>query len=136
MHFAVVVLCVPSVSPAPSAVCFCGCSVTHPTIRPVGLSQSEALNPEPHMRSHPIAVALVILSAATLSAQNYKHRSYNEPVDGDETCKAVWAEYGRTMSGDPVAVYCEIRDVGTRPAPSMISVDGGPRAGVMVRGEG
>lgn len=87
------------------------------------------------MRTH-IVLALVLLGATSLSAQHYRHyRGYRDPVPGDSTCRAIWDQYGRTMSGDPEAVYCEVRDLGARPAPSQINIDGQERTGVVVQGE-
>jgi hypothetical protein len=57
-------------------------------------------------------------------------------VEGSETCRDIWEEFGRTMRGRPVAVYCEVRDVGTRPATGRIDIDGEERQGVLVRGSG
>jgi hypothetical protein len=60
---------------------------------------------------------------------------WSEDVEGAETCRAIWREFGRSMSGDPIAVYCEIRDAGTLPKAETIAVDGGDKNGVLVRGE-
>jgi hypothetical protein len=75
-----------------------------------------------------------LLGAQPLAAQRGTRDRWDRDVEGSETCRDIWREYGRTMSGRPVAVYCEIRDVGTRPARGTLEVDGGERQGVLVRG--
>jgi hypothetical protein len=79
----------------------------------------------------------LLLSALPLAAQRATRDWRDGDVEGSETCRDIWREYGRTMSGRPVAVYCEIREVGTRPARGArgaVEVDGGERQGVLVRG--
>jgi hypothetical protein len=104
------------------------------TISRVGLSHTETTPTGLHMRTHPITLALVLV-ATSLQAQRYHSQRYREPVPGDSTCRAIWDQYGRSMSGDPEAVYCEIREVGVRATPSQINIEGESRAGVMVQGE-
>ena len=55
-------------------------------------------------------------------------------VDGAEACRAIWREFGRNMTGRPVAVYCEIRDAGVMPRTETLQIDGGRRNGIHVRG--
>jgi hypothetical protein len=57
-------------------------------------------------------------------------------VEGSDTCRDIWEEFGRTMRGRPIAVYCEVRDVGTRAATGRIDIDGAEKQGVLVRGGG
>jgi len=78
-----------------------------------------------------ILAAALTLSASTLTAQRYDD---DYDVDGAETCRAIWREFGRTMSGRPRAVFCEVREIGTRPRGSLIDVDGGMRNGVRITG--
>jgi hypothetical protein len=80
------------------------------------------------------AIATTLVGTAPLAAQRGTRDRWNGNVEGSETCRDIWREYGRTMSGRPVAVYCEVRDVGTRAARGTIEVDGGERQGVLVRG--
>jgi hypothetical protein len=77
----------------------------------------------------------LLLAALPLAAQRATRDWWDRNVEGSETCRDIWREYGRTMSGQPAAVYCEIRVVGTRPARgARLEVDGGERQGVLVRG--
>ena len=85
------------------------------------------------MRTPVIALAIAF-TGASLQAQHY-HRSYFGPVPGDSTCRAIWDEFGRSINDEAEAVYCEIREVGTRSVPSVIAIDGGSRTGVVVQGE-
>lgn len=78
----------------------------------------------------PALVALITIPATPALAQRW-----STDVEGAETCRAIWSEYGRTMSGNPIAVYCEIRDMGTLPRRETIDIDGDDRNGVLVRGE-
>jgi hypothetical protein len=83
------------------------------------------------LKSAACAVATLVLCSAPVSAQ----RDYDDTdVDGAETCRQIWREYGRSMSGRPTAVYCEVREVGTAPKPSVIDVEGGMRTGVRITG--
>jgi hypothetical protein len=82
-----------------------------------------------------LATATTLLAGALpLAAQRRTRDWRDQDVEGSETCRDIWREYGRMMSGRPVAVYCEIRDVGTRAARGPLEVDGGERQGVLVRG--
>ncbi len=81
------------------------------------------------MKMHPLALALLLTSpAASASAQ------WDTDVDGAETCRPIWREYGRSMSGRARAVYCEVREVGTMPTRSTIDVEGDQQNGVKVVG--
>jgi len=82
-----------------------------------------------------LRIAPAILAAAlTLSSSTAVAQRYDDDVDGAETCRAIWREFGRSMSGRPYAVFCEVREVGTTPRGSLIDVDGGPRGGVRITG--
>jgi hypothetical protein len=82
-----------------------------------------------------LAIAATLLADARLLAAQRGTRDWRDRnVPGNETCRDIWREYGRSMTGDPVAVYCEIRDVGTRAGRGTLEVDGGSREGVLVRG--
>ena len=72
-----------------------------------------------HLSSLAIA-ALTLCAAAPAHAQRYNDWT---DVEGSETCRAIWKEFGHTTHGRPIAVYCEVRDVGTRPSTGSISVD-------------
>ncbi|MEX2179570.1 MAG: hypothetical protein WD801_12720 [Gemmatimonadaceae bacterium] len=79
----------------------------------------------------PLAVMLV---AAPFEASDAQRRDWDDTnVEGAESCRAIWREYGRTMSGRPSAVHCEIRDVGVTPA-RRIDVDGDEHGGLRVVG--
>lgn len=78
-----------------------------------------------------ILAAALTLYGSTVTAQRYDD---NDDVDGAETCRAIWREFGRSMSGRPRAVFCEVREVGTAPRGSLIDVDGGMRNGVKITG--
>src|SRR5688572_14976392 len=80
-----------------------------------------------------IAPALLTL-VMTLHGSTAIAQRYDDDVDGAETCRAIWREYGRTMSGRAYAVYCEVREIGTTPRGSLIDVDGGVRNGVRITG--
>ena len=80
------------------------------------------------MRASAILLASLIPLAAA-SAQ------WTTSVDGYETCRTIWREYGRMMHGQPDAVYCEVREIGTFKPTAAIEVDGGDRTGVHVHGE-
>ncbi|AHG92658.1 hypothetical protein J421_5123 (plasmid) [Gemmatirosa kalamazoonensis] len=73
----------------------------------------------------------LLVGALPAAAQRF---SRDRDVEGSETCREIWREYGRMMSGRPAAVYCEVRDLGTRAARGTLDVDGGERQGVLVRG--
>jgi len=76
-----------------------------------------------------LAIALLVLGApATATAQRDRY------AEGAETCRDIWREFGRTMTGHPVAVYCEVREVGTYKPSSRIEVDGAEKTSIRVRG--
>jgi hypothetical protein len=78
---------------------------------------------------------LFALATAALANPAVAQRDYDDTdVDGAETCRAIWREYGRSMSGRPSAVHCEIREVGTAAKPSVIDVEGGMRTGIRITG--
>lgn len=77
-----------------------------------------------------LIAALLIVAFVPASGQQW-----DSDVEGAETCRQIWREFGRTMSGRPVAVYCEIRDVGVLPRTETLQIDGGRRNGIHVRGE-
>ncbi|HJQ19319.1 MAG TPA: hypothetical protein VJ867_03150 [Gemmatimonadaceae bacterium] len=79
----------------------------------------------------PIALVVVVLMATAAAA----HAQYDMDLDGAETCRHIWREFGRSMNGHPRAVYCEVRDVGTFKPASTIEVDGTDKNGVTVRGD-
>lgn len=78
--------------------------------------------------------ALFVLASLALAGPAVAQRDYDTDVEGGETCRAIWREYGRSMSGRPYAVYCEIRDIGTAPKPGVIDVEGGVRTGIRITG--
>lgn len=82
-----------------------------------------------------LALASVVLSAPALAQHHHYRSRWHDPVPGDSTCRSVWEQYGRMMNGDPDAVYCEVRDVGTRSAANTIDIDGAARTAVVVQGE-
>lgn len=55
-------------------------------------------------------------------------------MEGAESCRAIWREYGRTMSGRPYAVHCEIREAGSFAPRAVIDVEGTDHHGVKVVG--
>ncbi len=78
------------------------------------------------------AIAAVLFLAPLDSA--FAQRDWdNTDVDGADSCRAIWREYGRSMSGRPRAVHCEIRDVGVTPH-QRIEVDGDQHGGLRVIG--
>jgi hypothetical protein len=81
-----------------------------------------------HLRKHLSGIAGLVVGLATPAF------GQDSDVEGAETCRAIWREFGRTMSGRPVAVYCEIRDVGALPRTETLRIDGGRRNGIHVRG--
>jgi hypothetical protein len=85
------------------------------------------------MRAFPIALTLAAILVLPSAATAQRER-YDSPVAGDSTCRAIWRQYGRTMSGRARAVYCEEREIGTRPRSELIDVDGGFRGGVSIKG--
>jgi hypothetical protein len=83
-------------------------------------------------RSAPaILAAAMTLCGSSLAAQRFYD---DDDVAGAETCRSIWRDFGRTMSGRPSAVFCEIREIGTAPRSSLIDVDGGVRNGVRITG--
>lgn len=80
------------------------------------------------MRIRPAVLALLLVSPASLLAQ------WDTNVEGADTCRPIWEEYGRSMSGRPYAVYCEVREVGIMPTRSTIEVDGERQNGVKIMG--
>jgi hypothetical protein len=77
------------------------------------------------------ALATLMLAAPALDAQRYESTAN---IDGDETCRPIWREFGRSMNGRAAAVYCEIREIGTTAKPATIEVDGGRHNGVLITG--
>jgi hypothetical protein len=77
-----------------------------------------------------LTAVVVCAVPTTTAAQRYD----DDDVDGAETCRAIWREFGRSMSGSPRAVFCEVRAVGVLPRSSTIDVDGGMYGGVSIRG--
>ena len=75
-------------------------------------------------------LALALGASSGVDAQKY----YYDDAEGSESCRPIWREYGRSMSGRPRAVYCEVRDIGVLPRTETIRVDGGNRSGVKVSG--
>ena len=73
-------------------------------------------------------------SIALLLAVPARAQRWSDDVEGAETCRPIWREYGRTMSDNPRAVFCEVRELGTQPTAATISVDGRDKTGVHVRG--
>lgn len=61
-------------------------------------------------------------------------QDWDTDVDGYETCRSIWREYGRTMSGRPRAVFCEVRDVGTFVPRGTIDVEGDDHNGLRITG--
>src|SRR5688500_7525359 len=85
--------------------------------------------------SRQLRIAPALLAAVlTLHGSSVSAQRYDEDVEGAESCRAIWREFGRTMSGRAYAVYCEIREIGTTPRGSLIDVDGGMRNGVRITG--
>src|SRR6185503_17092749 len=117
-----------------------GAASSSPSI-PTGTSvvRRRAANPAVHagvsrgyipgdaMRLIPLALVASMV-AAPLSAQ------WTTSVDGYQTCRPIWREYGRMMHGHADAVYCEVREIGAFKPSGAIEVDGGDRAGVTVQG--
>jgi hypothetical protein len=85
------------------------------------------------MRASPIVLTLAALLVLPSTSVAQRDR-YDSPVDGDSTCRAIWREFGRIMNGRARAVYCEEREIGTRPRSELIDVDGGFRGGVSIKG--
>jgi hypothetical protein len=75
-------------------------------------------------------IAFMVVPTMVADAQRWR-----DDVEGAETCRAIWREFGRSMSGRPVAVYCEVREIGTMPRRETLDIDGGDRSGLQVRGE-
>ena len=86
-------------------------------------------------RSQVPARILVAFVITLFGASPALSQRWGEDADGAETCRAIWREFGRTMSGEPRAVFCEVREIGILPRTETISVDGGAKNGVRVRGE-
>lgn len=86
------------------------------------------------MARHPHIARAILAAALTLYGSSVAAQRYDDDVEGADTCSAIWREFGRTMSGRPYAVFCEIREVGTTPRGSLIDVDGGLRNGVRITG--
>jgi hypothetical protein len=79
--------------------------------------------------------ALFILASLAFAGPAAAQRDYDDAdVEGAETCRSIWREYGRSRSGRPSAVYCEVRDFGTAVKPSTIDVEGRLHTGVRITG--
>lgn len=78
------------------------------------------------------AFMLTVIAAATPEATPAQGR--DTEVDGYETCRSIWREYGRTMSGNAGAVFCEVRDVGTFAPRGTIDVEGDDHNGLKITG--
>ena len=79
-----------------------------------------------------LAAAAALLLSIPMAAAGAQ-RDWDTDVEGADTCRAIWREYGRTMSGRPRAVHCEIREVGVVPH-RRIEVDGDEHGGLRVVG--
>ena len=75
------------------------------------------------------AAGLLLAAPGSVQAQRY-----DDDVEGAETCRAIWREFGRTMSGRPVAVFCEVREIGVMPRVETLRIDGDRRNGISVQG--
>lgn len=78
-------------------------------------------------------LAAILIAAPIQTSHAQRHDWDDTSVEGAESCRAIWREYGRTMSGRPRAVHCEIRDVGVTPA-RRIEVSGDGRGGLRLTG--
>jgi hypothetical protein len=74
-----------------------------------------------------------LLAVSVLGSTALAQR-WDTEVDGADTCRPIWREYGRTMSGRASAVFCEIRDVGVVAPRSTIDVEGHEHSGVRIVG--
>jgi hypothetical protein len=83
----------------------------------------------------PIFGAL-ILAALILATPTAALAQRDSDIDGAEICRPIWREYGRNSSGRPSAVYCEVREIGTMPARSLIDVEGDEHNGATIIGSG
>jgi hypothetical protein len=79
----------------------------------------------------PLAFVAVALISSPITAARAQ---WDTDVDGAETCRPIWREYGRTMSGRPYAVFCEIREVGTFAPRGTIDVEGDDHGGARITG--
>ena len=77
----------------------------------------------------PLAALLMFIPAEAAHAQ----RDRDAEVDGAETCREIWREFGRNSNGRPRAVHCEVRDLGVTPHRA-IDVDGDEHGGLRVVG--
>jgi hypothetical protein len=76
-------------------------------------------------------LALVAIAPNPAAAQ----RDWDDVnVEGAETCRDIWREFGRHSNGRARAVHCEIRDVGVAPRREHIDVDGDSHTGILVTG--
>ena len=82
-------------------------------------------------RSSLVILAALLVAPSLLSAQR---RSYDDDVEGYETCRDIWREFGRSMNGRNRAVYCEVRDIGVTPKSEVIDFEGGNWTGIQVHG--
>jgi len=82
--------------------------------------------------SRPASLVRLVLALAVLSSPAMAQR-YDD-VEGADACRPIWREFGRMMSGDPRAVFCEVREVGTMPQAQSLSIDGQSRTAIRIEG--
>jgi hypothetical protein len=75
-------------------------------------------------------LALLLPAAAEAQRRYYDDRD----AEGAESCREIWREFGRNMSGRPRAYHCEIKDLGVMPKPDVLEFDGGSYTGARVLG--
>ena len=75
-----------------------------------------------------------ILSLAMAPAEAQRRYSDDRDAEGTETCRDIWREFGRQVSGRPRAYHCEIREIGVMPKPELLEFDGGSYTGARVLG--
>jgi hypothetical protein len=78
-----------------------------------------------------VAVAFLV---SPFSAGTAQRSEWDTSVEGAESCREIWREYGRSMSGRPYAVHCEIRDVGTFAPRATLDVEGDEHEGMRIVG--
>lgn len=76
-----------------------------------------------------VVAACVITPGAALTQDFDRY-----DVEGAESCRDIWREYGRSMNGRPRAVFCEVRDLGTFAPRGTIEVEGHDHSAVRITG--
>lgn len=85
------------------------------------------------MRSALLAATTVLLAIPSITVAQRRYFD-DRDAEGAESCREIWREFGRNVSGRPRAYHCEIKEIGVMPKPELLDFDGGSYTGARVIG--